>query len=95
MSEIEFDNGEFSQSPHILYSRFQASSDKPKVVNWLLKTRIAKTENQANYILLGVFIILMIASIFLFVFALKSNDQSNTREEKVKKMEEVSKNNYE
>lgn len=61
---VEF-NDEQNQN-RVLYGRFAQSSQAPKLVTWLLKIGIAKNETQANYILIGVAIIALISSFYIF-----------------------------
>lgn len=75
MSTVEFQEGgenfgSSSNNKSMLYSRFQASSDLPKLVRWLLDKGIVKTEAQANVVLLcimGFFIIATLVVVFKYL----------------------------
>jgi hypothetical protein len=56
----------------VLESRFLASNQTPAMVRWMMKRGIAKTEQRAIYILLGVVIIAVAVSVFLFFSSIKS-----------------------
>lgn len=75
MSQVEFqEGGENFGNPtpnkSVLYSRFQASSDLPRMVRWLLDKGIVKTQAQANMVLFGImcfFIVATLVTIFKYV----------------------------
>jgi len=61
MSKIEFE-----EDKNMLYSRFEASSKVPKIIEFVVKTGIAKDANQANMVLLGIVVLIVLVSLFLF-----------------------------
>ncbi len=46
---------------HILYGRFVRNTTPPKIVDWMISTKIAKKESQALFIL----VIIMFTSLFI------------------------------
>ncbi len=67
-NNIQFNDEQQSQNPRFLYSRLQVSTDKPGVVNFLIKHKVAKGERTANFILLGVTVLFLILSVFFFTY---------------------------
>ncbi len=65
---IEFNDEQKTQNSRFLYSKFQASADKPGVVNFLINRKIVKNENGANVFLMGVTILFFSLSIVLFMY---------------------------
>jgi hypothetical protein len=61
---VEFN--EESNQNRVLYGRFAQSSQAPKLVTWLLKIGIVKSESQANYVLIGIAVVAFAWSIYLF-----------------------------
>jgi hypothetical protein len=66
MSSIDFEADDQGARNNVLYSKFQSSSQKPRIVDFLIRKGIAKTESQANVILLATIVVLIVVSIFLF-----------------------------
>jgi hypothetical protein len=63
MLDVKFD--EDKTDPSFLYGRFEPSKKEPAIVSWLIRKKIAKNEVVANIILLAVFFVCIIISIFL------------------------------
>jgi hypothetical protein len=64
---VEFNDG--SRQGSVLYGRFQAASDQPKMVAWLIKKGIVKSEDGANKLLIGVVFVCIAASLYFFYYA--------------------------
>ena len=70
MGSVEFNDEGGAGKPSLLYSKFQASNQSPRMVAWLKERGLVKDDSQANGILLGVAItafVLMLVVIFAFV----------------------------
>jgi len=63
MSNSQFDG---KDNKSIFYSRFEADSRPPKMVEWLLRTGIVKTTWQANYIFLAISVIFTGLAVYFF-----------------------------
>ena len=63
MADVQFE-GEENKS--ILYSRFEARSEVPKMVAWLMKLGIVKSAASANYVLIAVAIVAIGLSFYFF-----------------------------
>ena len=70
MSNLEFnDNIHSPESKNsFLYSRLQKSADRPTLVNVLMKKGFAKSESSANFVLLLISIIFLMAAFALIYF---------------------------
>ncbi len=82
MSEVIFD-GDNQDAPRrggsVFYGSFKRSSQPPAMVLWLMR-RGVKSEQMANFILLGIVVVLIIASIFIYRMTITSpNEQSNSQ----------------
>lgn len=55
-----------SHQPSVLYAHFQKSNDTPRIVRLILKTKIIKTEQQAQIVILIVLGLLFCLMIFFF-----------------------------
>lgn len=53
----------FARKKNWLYARIQLSAEKPATVKWMIKSKIVRTEGQANILLL----VLIIAALWLSV----------------------------
>lgn len=69
MSDLEFqDNAQ--TLPHSFKSRvILGQAETPKIISFLLKNKVAKNEEQAGYILLGVIVLIFVAAIAVYVIA--------------------------
>jgi hypothetical protein len=67
-SNIEFNEEQQAPNPRFLYSKFQASTEKPGVVNFLINHKIVKDERGANSILMGITVLFIVLSVFLFMY---------------------------
>lgn len=66
---LEFDDqtdGE-SRPSHILYARFQKSSQTPSIVNFLIRIHLAKDENIARKLLLVLSIVIFVVSVYFII----------------------------
>ena len=84
---VEFQENEdmgTSANKRILYSRFQSSNQVPKVIHFLIRIGLAKNENQANYILIGFFVLAVVFSVFLISKTSTTSDLQKTRETTIK-----------
>jgi len=91
MSEIEFDAdsaGRPTQAPgSVLYGRFETSNKLPKLVQFLINAGIVKTEKAATTVLFATFVVLVAASVYLFVSASSSNeDEAIKMQERLRAM---------
>lgn len=59
MNNVEFDN---DQGTSLLYARLQRSSVAPRLVQFLLTKKIARSERQANVVLLAMVVVLIALS---------------------------------
>ncbi len=69
MSDVEFEDKYSGNRGSILYSRFERTEKKPGMVEWLLKKNIAKSESQANFILLILVAVLILLTFYLIFFS--------------------------
>lgn len=53
----------FNRKKNWLYARIQLSAEKPATVKWMIKSKIVRTEGQANVLL----ILLVVATLWLAV----------------------------
>ncbi len=68
MSDVQFDEERISN-----FSSYQSqNSNPPKIVALVIKLGLADSEKKANYILLGLIIIVFVISIFVFFNYVKS-----------------------
>ena len=71
MSEDQYTRNsvEFEGERHMLYSRFQPSSEVPGLIQWVIKHSggLVKDDRQAQHILVGFVGIGIVISIFLFM----------------------------
>ena len=66
MSNVQFEEGNY------VGGRFDdTKGDTPALVRLLLKTGMVKTEEQANYVLIGVAVCAFLAAFFVFYNAVK------------------------
>ena len=63
MSDVQFDDNRGGNGS-VLYTRFQKVAQIPAMVGWLMKVGVAKTPKQAEGLLIGIFCICIILSIF-------------------------------
>lgn len=66
---VEFNDG--SRPGSVLYGRFQAASEQPKMVAWLIKKGVVKSEDGANKFLMVVVALCIVASLYFFYYASK------------------------
>lgn len=64
---VDFNDG--SRQGSVLYGRFQSASDQPKMVAWLIKKGIVKSEDGANKLLISVVVVCIIVSLYFFYYA--------------------------
>jgi hypothetical protein len=64
VENVQFED-ESSQG-QVLYSRFKRSNKPPAIVMWFIKIGLAKTPQQANYILLAIALVAFGLSIYIF-----------------------------
>lgn len=78
---VEFEGDQHQKS--ILYAKLlQPAEETPGLINWLLKTGVAKTPQMANKILIGVMIISFLLSAYTFgktYFQTDSNSAAKAR----------------
>ncbi len=65
MSELQFE----SDQERFLYSRFQKSKQVPAVIRALMNIGVVKTEEQAQYFLIGLVVLIIIVAIYLAHFS--------------------------
>jgi carbon starvation protein CstA len=53
----------------VLYSRFQPSNQLPAIIRVLLKTKVVKSEKQAEGLILGFIIVLIIVTAVIFTLS--------------------------
>lgn len=63
--EVEIMSDMDESKASMLYSRFQASEKKPKLVQWLNKAGIAKTDKQATTILISITVACVLITLFV------------------------------
>ncbi len=63
MVDVQFE-GESSERK-ILYSRIEPSAKAPRMVQWLIKAKLAKTNSQANIILIGLAMVMIVTTFFV------------------------------
>jgi len=75
MPNVEFEEGggEGLGEKKILYSRFQPSNNVPTLVRLILKAGIVKTQQQADFLLLGTVIVFVALTAFTFYQSSRSN----------------------
>lgn len=67
MGSVEFNDEGGAGRPSLLYSKFQASNQSPKMVAWLKNHGLVKDDSQANGILLGITITAVVLTIVVIV----------------------------
>jgi hypothetical protein len=66
MSNIEFEGENQNQHNSFLYAKFQASNQKPGIVNFLIRKNIVKNQAQANAVLLILVLACLAAAYFVY-----------------------------
>jgi hypothetical protein len=66
MVDVNFEEEQVWQRPG---EAGQASSGS-KMADWLLKKGIVKDANQANYVLIGIFVVVVLITVAVLVFAM-------------------------
>jgi hypothetical protein len=66
---LEFDDqtSEESKDSHLLYAKFQKSSQVPFIISFLIKRHIVKNEDSARKLLLALSIVILAISIYLII----------------------------
>lgn len=57
------------QHSSVLYGRFQPSNQLPWIVGVLIKTKLVKTDKQAQKVLLIIVVLLLVAAVVFFALA--------------------------
>ena len=60
-------------------SSVSKNSEVPKMVQWVMKLGLAKSERQAEYVLLGFVVVIIIISLFLFLGSQKTETQKDVK----------------
>ncbi len=72
MSNVEFE--EENNNNSILYNRFERSDKKPGMVAWLIRKNFAKSESEANYMLLIITFFCILAALYFFLHSTKKSN---------------------
>ncbi len=70
MNNVEFDgdSGVNATGGRLLYSRVEKSSVPPKIIRYMLDRKIVRSEKQAQYMLLGLIIVCIVAAVVVLQF---------------------------
>lgn len=66
MSNDNQNQVQFEGESRVLYSRFEPSSKRPAIIEFILKTGIMENETQANYVLVGFVVVALAAAVYLY-----------------------------
>ena len=85
MSNVEFEGETQTQRASLLYSKFQTTHIRPKLVQFIIDRKLATSDTQANLMLLGVVVVCVVVTYTIWHFLGSGFSPSS---EDIKKMHE-------